>query len=127
MAEPSVRGDTVVLTIDNEPSAVRVRKYTDEFTALIQRVAGGPCPVVIEVRGDATQPTSKGATRQVGKADAVKANATSARDQDDRDQDNDDQFVDVEEIKTLPTVTNTTIADQLTDLFPGSELIPEDE
>jgi DNA polymerase-3 subunit gamma/tau len=132
MAEPSVRGDTVVLTIDNEPSAVRVRKYTEEFTALIQRVAGGPCPVVIEVRSDATQPTPKGATRQAGKADAVKASANSANTQDANTQeantqDDSDQFVDVEEIKTLPTVTNTTIADQLTDLFPGSELIREDE
>ena len=117
MAEPSVRGDTVVLTIDNEPSAARVRKYTDEFTTLIQRVAGGPCPVVIEVRRDATQSTPKASTQQVSKADAVKA---SVHDQDD-------QFVDLEEIKTLPTVTNTTIADQLTDLFPGSELIIEDE
>jgi DNA polymerase III gamma/tau subunit len=107
MAEPSVRDDTVVLLVDNEPSAVRVRKYTDEFTPLIHRVAGGVCPIVIEVRQETSQPVAKKSTPVVD--------------------DEGDQYVDLEEIKTLPTVTNTTIADQLTDLFPGSELIPEGE
>ncbi len=110
MAEPSVRGDTLVLAVDNEPSAARVRKYMDDFKPLIHRSAGVACPIVVEVRRDS----------------AAVANTSSSSPVDQVGDDSAD-YVDLEEIKTLTTVTNTTIADQLTELFPGSELIPEDE
>jgi hypothetical protein len=96
-----------VLLVDNEPSAVRVRKYTDEFTPLIHRAAGRVCPIVVEVRHEIPQSAAKKQTPVVDEEG--------------------EQYVDLEEIKTLPTVTNTTITDQLTDLFPGSELMPEGE
>ena len=105
MAEPVVRDGAVVLQIDNEPSATRVRKYMDEFTSVIQRAAGGACPVIIEVLRPAP-PEQVSATVD--------------------DSDGGPDF-DPEEIKTLPTVTNSTITDQLTELFPGSELVTEDE
>lgn len=111
MAEPSVRGDTLVLSVDNEPSATRVRKFMDDVTPVIHRAAGGACPIVVEVRSDATQSVAPTSQRPVVVAEPVE----------------DDQFVDLDEIKNLPTVTNAKIADQLTDLFPGSELLTEDE
>lgn len=111
MAEPSVRGDTLVLSVDNEPSAARVRKYMDDVTPVIHRAAGGACPIVVEVRRDASQTIVPASERPSAAADPV----------------DDDQFVDLDEIKDLPTVTNAKIADQLTDLFPGSELLTEDE
>lgn len=110
MAEPSVRGDTLVLAVDNEPSAARVRKYMDDFKPLIHRSAGVACPIVVEVRRDSAAVASTSSSSPV-----------------DQVGDDSADYVDLEEIKTLTTVTNTTIADQLTELFPGSELIPEDE
>jgi len=104
MADPVVRDGGVVLQIDNEPSAARVRKYMDEFTSVIHRAAGGACPVTIEVlRPSAPEKVS-----------------TTADDDGGPD-------IDLDEIKSLPTVTNTTITDQLTELFPGSELVSEDD
>lgn len=105
MAEPLVRDGAVVLQIDNEPSAARVRKYMDEFTPVIQRAAGVACPVVIEVLRPAVPE----------KTSIVADDADGGPD------------LDLDEIKSLPTVTNTTITDQLTELFPGSELVTEDE
>lgn len=101
MAEPLVRGDSLVLLVDNEHAATRVHKYMGDFTPLIHRAAGGPCPISIEVRRDATS--------------SVKVS------------DDTENFVDVEEIKSLPTVSHAKITDQLTDLFPGSELLTEDD
>ncbi|MFM8382182.1 MAG: hypothetical protein ACKOA6_09330, partial [Actinomycetota bacterium] len=105
MADPVVRDGGVVLQIDNEPSAARVRKYMDEFTSVIHRAAGGACPVTIEVlRPSAPE-----------KVSTIVDDGDSGPD------------VDIDEIKSLPTVTNTTITDQLTELFPGSELVSEDD
>lgn len=105
MADPVVRDGGVVLQIDNEPSAARVRKYMDEFTSVIHRAAGGACPVTIEVlRPSAPEKVSTVVDDGDGGPD-----------------------VDIDEIKSLPTVTNTTITDQLTELFPGSELVSEDD
>lgn len=103
MAEPAVQGDSLVLQIDNEPSAARLRKYMDEFTPVIHRAVGGPCTITIEVRRPST-PDKAPATDDDGGPD-----------------------IDLDEIKSLPTVTNTTITDQLTELFPGSELVSEDD
>ncbi|MFM8483237.1 MAG: DNA polymerase III subunit gamma/tau [Actinomycetota bacterium] len=105
MADPVVRDGGVVLQIDNEPSAARVRKYMDEFTSVIHRAAGGACPITIEVlRPSAPEKVS-----------------TIVDDGDGGPE------LDIDEIKSLPTVTNTTITDQLTELFPGSELVSEDD
>ncbi|MFM8382538.1 MAG: DNA polymerase III subunit gamma/tau [Actinomycetota bacterium] len=105
MADPVVRDGGVVLQIDNEPSAARVRKYMDEFTSVIHRAAGGACPITIEVlRPSAPEKVSTIVDDGDGGPD-----------------------LDIDEIKSLPTVTNTTITDQLTELFPGSELVSEDD
>lgn len=103
MAEPAVQGDSLVLQIDNEPSAARVRKYMDEFTSVIHRAVGGPCTITIEVR-------------RPGPSDEAPTTG-----------DDGGPEVEIDEIKSLPTVTNTTITDQLTELFPGSELVSEDD
>jgi hypothetical protein len=37
------------------------------------------------------------------------------------------EFVDIEEIKQLPTVSNKATETNLADLFPGSEILTEDQ
>lgn len=103
MAKPVSREGTLVLLVDNEPSADRVRTYIDDLTAVIYKVAGGRCAVTVEVRGDEPRPAT-----------------TTTADIDESDD------IDIEELKSLPTVSTETVTDQLTSMFPGSQIISED-
>lgn len=122
MAKPTARDGIVVLMVDNEPSAERVRTYLKDLTATITKVAGGRCTIEIEVRSDDSRPIKKPSSN-----DAVGRSAeTNAHDESGTDEVPEDEFIDIEDVKSLPTVSTETVTDQLTALFPGSEIISED-
>lgn len=102
MAKPMTRDGVLVLMVDNEPSAQRVRTYLKDLTTPIHKVAGGRCAIEVEVRGDESRPAKRPSPRS------------------------DDEFIDIEEAKALPTVSSKMATDELTAMFPGSEIISED-
>ena len=105
MAKPVERDGQLILLVDNEPSAKRVNEYMPDLSAVIFKVAGGKCQIVIETRSEEPR--------------APKAKIVEEAPEE--------EFVDIEEIKQLPTVSNTATGTNLADAFPGSELLTEDE
>ena len=105
MAKPVERDGQLVLLVDNEPSAKRVNEYMPDLSAVIFKVAGGKCQIVVETRSEEPR--------------APKAKVVEEAPEE--------EFVDIEEIKQLPTVSNTATGTNLADAFPGSELLTEDE
>lgn len=112
MAKPISRDGAVVLMVDNEPSAERVRTYVKDLTAAIHKIAGGRCTVEIEVRSDDSRSAKK----------PMDGGPESTLDESDGD----DEFIDIEDVKALPSVSNESTTDHLTAMFPGSEIISED-
>jgi DNA polymerase-3 subunit gamma/tau len=105
MAKPVERDGQLILLVDNEPSAKRVNEYMPDLSAVIFKVAGGKCQIVIETRSEEPR--------------APKAKIVEEAPEE--------EFVDIEEIKQLPTVSNKATETNLADAFPGSELLTEDE
>ena len=105
MAKPVERDGQLVLMVDNEPSAKRVNEYMPDLSAVIFKVAGGKCQIVVETRSEEPR--------------APKAKVVEEAPEE--------EFVDIEEIKQLPTVSNKATETNLADAFPGSELLTEDE
>lgn len=104
MAKPTVRGDSVVLVVDNEHAAKRVRDYLDDLAKAIRHVAGQPCKVDIEVREEAPAPKGrKKVTEPV-----------------------DDDELSPEEIATLPTATSKSAEQELLEAFPDAKFITKD-
>jgi DNA polymerase-3 subunit gamma/tau len=105
MAKPAERDGQLILMVDNEPSAKRVNEYLSDLSAVIFKVAGGKCPIVVETRSEEPR--------------APKAKVVEEAPEE--------EFVDIEEIKQLPTVSNKATETNLADLFPGSEILAEDQ
>ena len=105
MAKPVERDGQLILLVDNEPSAKRVNEYMPDLSAVIFKVAGGKCQIVVETRSEESR--------------APKAKVVEEAPEE--------EFVDIEEIKQLPTVSNKATGTNLADAFPGSELLTEDE
>ena len=132
MAKPMTRDGIVVLMVDNEPSAERVRTYLKDLTAMITKVAGGRCTIEIEVRNDDSRAVKKpsssdaGGGRTATDAPNESMSGESGKEEIASDDFSDDEFIDIEEVKALPTVSTVTVTDQITALFPGSEIISED-
>jgi len=105
MAKPVERDGQLILMVDNEPSAKRVNEYLSDLSAVIFKVAGGKCPIVVETRSEEPRAPK---TKVVEEAP-------------------EEEFVDIEEIKQLPTVSNKATETNLADLFPGSEILAEDQ
>jgi DNA polymerase-3 subunit gamma/tau len=105
MAKPAERDGQLILMVDNEPSAKRVNEYLSDLSAVIFKVAGGKCPIVVETRSEEPRAPK---TKVVEEAP-------------------EEEFVDIEEIKQLPTVSNKATETNLADLFPGSEILAEDQ
>lgn len=104
MAKPSVRDDIVVLTVENEHAAKRVREYLDDISTAIRRVAGRPCAVELEIRDDQPAPKSR---RKV--ADPV-----------------DEEELSIEEIEKLPTATTKSAEEELLEAFPDAKFITKE-
>ncbi|MEI7505925.1 MAG: DNA polymerase III subunit gamma/tau [Actinomycetes bacterium] len=104
MAKPTERDGQLILMVDNEPSAKRVNEYLSDLSVVIFKVAGGKCSIVVETRSEEPR---------VPKAKVVEEVA-------------EEEFVDIEEIKQLPTVSNKATETNLADAFPGSEILAED-
>lgn len=102
MAKPSHRDGTVVLVVDNEHSAKRVKDYLAEITAVVHAAGAGKCPVEIEVRP--SEPKAKKAVPRV-----------------------EDDVLDHDEIAELKTVTVDDVTDSLAEAFPGSSLEKEND
>ena len=105
MAKPVERDGQLILLVDNEPSAKRVNEYMPDLSAVIFKVAGGKCQIMVETRSEEPR--------------APKAKVVEEAPEE--------EFVDIEEIKQLPTVSNKATETSLADAFPGSELLTEDE
>ena len=105
MAKPVERDGQLILLVDNEPSAKRVNEYMPDLSAVIFKVAGGKCQIMVETRSEEPR--------------APKAKVVEEAPEE--------EFVDIEEIKQLPTVSNKATGTNLADAFPGSELLTEDE
>jgi DNA polymerase-3 subunit gamma/tau len=105
MAKPAERDGQLILMVDNEPSAKRVNEYLSDLSAVIFKVAGGKCPIVVETRSEEPRAPK---TKVVEEAP-------------------EEEFIDIEEIKQLPTVSNKATETNLADLFPGSEILAEDQ
>jgi DNA polymerase III subunit gamma/tau len=105
MAKPFERDGQLILLVDNEPSAKRVNEYMPDLSAVIFKVAGGKCQIMVETRSEEPR--------------APKAKVVEEAPEE--------EFVDIEEIKQLPTVSNKATETNLADAFPGSELLTEDE
>jgi hypothetical protein len=86
-----------------------------ELTPAIHKAAGGRCAIEIDVRGE----DPRSGAKQDGSA-----RAKSDGDVDDVESESD--FIDIEEVKALPNVSATSATDELTAMFPGSEIISED-
>ena len=105
MAKPVERDGQLVLMVDNEPSAKRVNEYMAELSAVIFKVAGGKCAIVVETRSEEPRAPKAKVVEEVAE----------------------EEFIDIEEIKQLPTVSNKATETNLADAFPGSEILTEDE
>lgn len=105
MAKPVERNGQLILMVDNEPSAKRVNEYMPDLSAVIFKVAGGKCQIVVETRSEEPR--------------APKAKVVEEAPEE--------EFIDIEEIKQLPTVSNKATETNLADAFPGSEFLTEDE
>lgn len=104
MAKPTERDGQLVLMVDNEPSAKRVNEYLSDLSAVIYKVAGGKCVIVVETRSEEPRAPKAKVVEEVAE----------------------EEFVDIEEIKQLPTVSNKATETNLADAFPGSEILAED-
>jgi DNA polymerase-3 subunit gamma/tau len=105
MAKPAERDGQLILMVDNEPSAKRVNEYLSDLSAVIFKVAGGKCPIVVETRSEEPRALK---TKVVEEAP-------------------EEEFIDIDEIKELPTISNKATETNLADLFPGSEILAEDQ
>jgi DNA polymerase-3 subunit gamma/tau len=105
MAKPAERDGQLILMVDNEPSAKRVNEYLSDLSAVIFKVAGGKCPIVVETRSEEPRAPK---TKVVEEAP-------------------EEEFIDIDEIKELPTISNKATETNLADLFPGSEILSEDQ
>ena len=105
MAKPTERDGQLVLMVDNEPSAKRVNEYLSDLSAVIFKVAGGKCVIVVETRSEEPRAPKAKVVEEVAE----------------------EEFVDIEEIKQLPTISNKATETNLADAFPGSEILAEDE
>jgi DNA polymerase-3 subunit gamma/tau len=105
MAKPAERDGQLILMVDNEPSAKRVNEYLSDLSAVIFKVAGGKCPIVVETRSEEPRAPK---TKVVEEAP-------------------EEEFIDIDEIKELPTISNKATETNLADLFPGSEILTEDQ
>jgi hypothetical protein len=105
MAKPVERDGQLVLMVDNEPSAKRVNEYMPELSAVIFKVAGGKCAIVVETRSEEPRAPKAKVVEEVAE----------------------EEFIDIEEIKQLLTVSNKATETNLADAFPGSEILTEDE
>lgn len=104
MAKPSVRDGKVVLLVENEHAAKRVRDYLDDLTKAIRQVAGQPCAVEIDVRDD--KPASKSSKKATDPVD--------------------DDELSLDEIEKLPTATAKSAEQELLEAFPDAKFITKD-
>ena len=105
MAKPIDRDGTLVLLVDNDPSAKRVSDNLPQMLGVIHQAAGGVCSVIVETR-----------LAEARSAPIVRPDLITEED-----------FIDPDEVKALPTVSKASLKNELTDAFPGSELLSEEE
>ena len=95
MAKPAHRDGTIVLVVDNEHAAKRVKEYLTDITDVVHRAGAGKCPVIIETRPDDSKPIAKKPVVE-------------------------EETIDIDEIKNLPTVSEKDLTESLSEMFPGS-------
>lgn len=103
MVKPMLRDDAVVLVVDNEHAAKRVREYIDDITAAVHKAAGTRCVVEIDVVDDKPAPKRKKASDPL-----------------------DDDEMSIDDIKRLPTATAKSAEEELLEAFPDAKFITEE-
>ncbi|NBU56308.1 MAG: DNA polymerase III subunit gamma/tau [Acidimicrobiia bacterium] len=103
MAKPMLRDDAVILVVDNEHAAKRVREYIDDITAAVHKAAGVRCAVEVEVADEKPAPKRKKASDPL-----------------------DEHEMSIDDIKKLPTATAKSAEEELLDAFPDAKFITED-
>lgn len=103
MAKPAVHDGVVVLTVDNEHAAKRVRDYLDDITVVVREVAGGPCEVRIDVADDKPAPKRKKATDPL-----------------------DEHEMSIDDIEKLPTATAKSAEEELLEAFPDAKFVTDE-
>lgn len=95
MAKPAHRDGTIVLVVNNEHAAKRVKEYLADITVVVHRAGAGGCPVIIETRSDDSKSM---------------AGETVVE----------EETIDRDELENLPSVSEKDVTDSLVDVFPGS-------
>ncbi|MGA1162948.1 MAG: DNA polymerase III subunit gamma/tau [Ilumatobacteraceae bacterium] len=103
MAKPMLRDDAVILVVDNEHAAKRVREYIDDITTAVHKAAGVRCAVEVEVADEKPAPKRKKASDPL-----------------------DEHEMSIDDIKKLPTATAKSAEEELLDAFPDAKFITED-
>lgn len=95
MAKPAHRDGTIVLVVNNEHAAKRVKEYLADITVVVHRAGAGGCPVIIETRSDDSKSM---------------AGETVVE----------EETIDRDELENLPSMSEKDVTDSLVDVFPGS-------
>ena len=103
MAKPTSRDGVVVLVVDNEHAAKRVREYIDDITAAVHKAAGTRCLVEVEVVDE------KPASKRKKASDPL-----------------DEHEMSIDDIEKLPTATTKSAEEELLDAFPDAKFVTED-
>jgi DNA polymerase-3 subunit gamma/tau len=103
MAKPTSRDGVVVLVVDNEHAAKRVREYIDDITAAVHKAAGTRCLVEVEVVDEKPAPKRKKASDPL-----------------------DEHEMSIDDIEKLPTATTKSAEEELLDAFPDAKFVTED-
>ncbi|MFZ9083080.1 MAG: DNA polymerase III subunit gamma/tau, partial [Ilumatobacteraceae bacterium] len=98
MAKPMLRDDAVILVVDNEHAAKRVREYIDDITTAVHKAAGVRCAVEVEVTDEKPAPKRKKAFDPL-----------------------DEHEMSIDDIKKLPTATAKSAEEELLDAFPDAK------
>ena len=103
MIKPTLRDGAVVLVVDNEHAAKRVREYIDDITTAVHKAAGTRCVVEIDVVDDKPAPKRKKASDPL-----------------------DDDEMSIDDIKKLPTASAKSAEEELLEAFPDAKFITEE-
>lgn len=128
MGKPSVRDGVLVLTVKNASEGKRLSEYLDEFTAVVHRVTGTSCAVVVEALADPT-PAADGrpaARRGDASPTTARSGRSSPRAEIPAEPTHDDEPTDIDEIRRLPDATPRSAEAALLDAFPDAVFVEEE-
>jgi len=128
MGKPSVRDGVLVLTVKNASEGKRLSEYLDEFSALLHRLSGTTCSLVVETLADPT-PAADGrpmTRRDQAPPTTPRSARSSSRAEVPAEPTHDDEPTDIDEIRRLPDATPRSAEAALLDAFPDAVFVEEE-